>query len=136
MKTDRIYFYDNLKFILITFVVIGHFLLHILDYQISKSLFLFIYAFHMPLFIFITGFLSKRLTDKNGNFRLERILGFMILYIIFKILIYVILKFIYNQDVTEGRKTTVLMPVSKNQALNLIVPTLRTIHFQRLIVCA
>lgn len=100
MKTDRIYFYDNLKFILITLVVIGHFLLHILDYQISKSLFLFIYAFHMPLFIFITGFLSKRLTDKNGNFRLERILGFMILYIIFKILIYVILKFIYNQDVT------------------------------------
>lgn len=67
------------------------------------------------------GFLSAMFTpDVNGTVEIYNVNG----------------KTIYNQDVTEGRKTTVLMPVSKNQALNLIVPTLRTIHFQRLIVCA
>lgn len=57
----RIALYDNVKFILITLVVIGHFidLGATSSHLKAQALFAFIYTFHMPLFIFISGlFLS------------------------------------------------------------------------------
>lgn len=57
---ERIVLWDNLKFILITLVVVGHFAdvftVKSFSYQ---SLYMFIYAFHMPLFIFISGLFHK-----------------------------------------------------------------------------
>ena len=56
----RVALWDNIRFFLITMVVIGHFadeFTHQSDAY--KSIFLFIYAFHMPLFIFISGHLHK-----------------------------------------------------------------------------
>lgn len=62
LKT-RDYLFDNYKAMLIIFVIIGHFtqpcyenntFLYILKY--------FIYAFHMPAFIFISGYFSRRET--------------------------------------------------------------------------
>ena len=52
----RIFLFDNLKFFLILTVVIGHFI----DYMTKSShmmsgLFLFIYSFHMPFFIYLAG---------------------------------------------------------------------------------
>lgn len=96
---ERIYFCDNLKFILIILVVIGHFLVYSQDYQFSKALFIFIYSFHMPLFVFITGYLSKRLTNKDGSFRLNRVVSFFSIYFIFEMLVFIISRFILNQDV-------------------------------------
>lgn len=62
MESKRIYLFDNLKFLLIVFVVAGHFL----DYggltshdECFRSLFAFIYSFHMPLFIFLGGMFYK-----------------------------------------------------------------------------
>lgn len=64
---ERIALWDNVKFVLITLVVIGH----VVDFATSKSLlcksiFLYIYAFHMPLFIFISGlfFRHKNIFNK------------------------------------------------------------------------
>jgi len=56
-------FFDSLKFILICLVVFGH----ILEYsgiedQLSFKVYTFIYTFHMPLFIFISGYFSKNMT--------------------------------------------------------------------------
>ena len=52
--SNRIALWDNLKFILITLVVAGHFADQLTDYSsIYSSIYLFIYAFHMPLFILI-----------------------------------------------------------------------------------
>lgn len=99
-KKERIYFYDNLKFILITLVVIGHFLLLIPDVNGAKGLILFIYSFHMPLFVFVSGFFAKKIKDKNGNFRLERIFGLLIIYIIFKLLFYFLVKVMFHQSMT------------------------------------
>lgn len=96
---ERISYYDNLKFILIVLVVIGHFLLNTLNYQLSQTLTLLIYSFHMPLFIFMTGFLSKKLTDKNGNFRIQRVLSFLTIYLIFKMGVYLLLKIGFHQDI-------------------------------------
>ena len=53
---ERIALWDNLKFILITLVVIGHLADEFTaKSDVYKSVFLFIYTFHMPLFIFISG---------------------------------------------------------------------------------
>ncbi|MDR1091551.1 MAG: acyltransferase family protein [Prevotella sp.] len=56
-------FFDSLKFILICLVVFGH----ILEYSgirdmLSFKVYSFIYTFHMPLFIFISGYFSKNIT--------------------------------------------------------------------------
>lgn len=53
---ERLYKFDNIKGILIFLVVLGHFLELIKGYDI---LYLTIYSFHMPLFIFVTGYFAK-----------------------------------------------------------------------------
>ncbi len=102
MKTsgERVFYYDNLKFILIVLVVIGHFLSYVSNNVWSNSILLYIYAFHMPLFIFITGFLSKRLTNKNGEFRFNRMCALLMIYFIFKVLVFFILRFLYGHDIS------------------------------------
>ena len=74
--SNRIALWDNLKFILITLVVGGHFADTLIDYsKIYSSIFLFIYAFHMPLFIFISGYFhsEKNITKKNNILYITRI---------------------------------------------------------------
>lgn len=57
---NRIALWDNLKFFLVTCVVIGHFVDQFTDVSnIYDSIFLFIYSFHIPLFIFISGLMLK-----------------------------------------------------------------------------
>ena len=55
---SRKYRFDNIKFILITLVVLGHFL-ELIDGQITDNLYRIIYLFHIPAFIFITGYFAK-----------------------------------------------------------------------------
>lgn len=50
---------DNLKAILIVLVVVGHF--GSTKNPFYRSLIAFIYSFHMPLFLFVSGYLSKNL---------------------------------------------------------------------------
>ena len=60
---NRIFLWDNLKFFLICCVVVGHFADQYTDVSNAYgSIFLFIYSFHMPLFIFISGLFYN---DKN-----------------------------------------------------------------------
>ncbi|MCF0228310.1 MAG: acyltransferase family protein [Parasporobacterium sp.] len=63
----REYYWDNIKFLMILSVVIGHFIdgfsrQGMVFYQ---GLFLFIYSFHMPAFIFVSGLFSKTENIKN-----------------------------------------------------------------------
>ena len=55
---SRKYRFDNIKFILITLVVFGHFL-ELIDGQTANNLYRIIYLFHIPAFIFITGYFAK-----------------------------------------------------------------------------
>lgn len=51
---NRIALWDNLKFFLVTCVVVGHFADQFTDVSIIyDSIFLFIYSFHIPLFIYL-----------------------------------------------------------------------------------
>ncbi|WP_327582307.1 acyltransferase family protein [Nonomuraea sp. NBC_00507] len=50
---------DNVKFVLAALVVIGHALRPTVDADSARSLYIFIYTFHMPLFVVISGYLSR-----------------------------------------------------------------------------
>lgn len=79
---QRIFLFDNLKFLLILLVVIGHFVdIGVSKSNIYKSIFISIYAFHMPLFLFIAGMFHK---DENIK---EKILSFISIGMILKILL-------------------------------------------------
>jgi len=85
MTTDRIHFFDNIKALLVVLVVFGHLIEYFVDtHDLFKWLYISIYSFHMPLFIFASGFLSK-----NNDFRkaapniLLQFIFFNILYLIF-----------------------------------------------------
>ena len=96
-KTTRISFFDNLKFILILLVVVGHFIQYQLDSASAKGLFLFIYSFHMPLFIFVTGFFAKKSVNCDANKRMNKIINYLLLYLIYKVLLFVFYHYILQQ---------------------------------------
>lgn len=82
MKRDL--YWDSLKFVLIYLVVYGHIVPHYSeDSRFNMAMFNFIYLFHMPLFIFISGRFSHirdRQKYKNG------ILKLLETYIVFQII--------------------------------------------------
>ena len=58
---ERSSFWDNYKGILIILVVFGHFIYEsavALSGSFANDLFKFIYAFHMPAFVFCSGYFS------------------------------------------------------------------------------
>lgn len=58
---NRDYFFDNYKALLIVLVVVGHFIEPCYDNNVFLSgLKWMIFSFHMPAFIFISGYFSKR----------------------------------------------------------------------------
>ncbi len=74
----RNYRIDNMKFILISFVVIGH-LLELFDGTTEQIIYKIIYLFHMPAFIFLTGYFA--------HFNPMKIIkNFLCPYIIFQVL--------------------------------------------------
>ena len=79
MKRD--YYFDNLKAVLIFLVILGHFLLPIETGPLC-ILKRWIYSFHMPLFIFVSGYFSKGVY-RSGHFRWDKIRLFIGLYILF-----------------------------------------------------
>lgn len=56
---NRVFYYDNAKFLLIFLVVIGHFITTFIGNQVIEEIYIFIYLFHMPAFILLSGFFSK-----------------------------------------------------------------------------
>lgn len=73
-QDHRIYLLDNLKGILMFLVVFGHSLeLYKNDHYILYTIYTFIYLFHMPAFIFISGYLSKNL-DKSRDYAFKTFL--------------------------------------------------------------
>ncbi len=83
---QRIQKWDILKFFLMFTVVLGHFFeYHTDEYQMAKGMFLFIYFFHMPLFVFVSGLFSKRTVNEK---RWDKILGYLVLTFVTKLLMF------------------------------------------------
>ncbi len=70
MVKERVALWDNLKLLLITAVVLGHFAdFFTKESGVCRALFLFIYAFHMPVFFFISGlFYSEKNAGRKSLF--------------------------------------------------------------------
>ncbi|MEG0152881.1 acyltransferase family protein [Niameybacter sp.] len=80
---ERVYLLDNLKGLLIFLVVFGHSLeLFKDDYFATQVLYTFIYLFHMPAFVFVSGYFSKNL-DKS---RATAFKSFLMPFILFNII--------------------------------------------------
>lgn len=89
---NRIAYWDNLKAILIFLAVLGHIIIGVPG---KNGLILmveyYIYIFHMPAFIFVSGFFSKSYIKRlreTGKLEVNKIFGYMCLYIIFVLLLW------------------------------------------------
>lgn len=91
-RTSRAYYLDNLRFLLILSVVVGH-LLEIKWFAGSVFLYRVIYSFHMPALIFLFGCFVKQ----NGKGILFR---WVIPYLVFQTLY-----LLFNQKVLEQNVT-------------------------------
>ncbi len=77
----RKYFFDNAKYILITLVVLAHFISPFKEeHGIIKALWVIINTLHMPTLIFISGFFAKSYI-KSGVIKVQRPVTYTILYL-------------------------------------------------------
>ena len=94
---SRIYFFDNLKAVLMATVVFGHILELVLTGKIVL-IYQFIYLFHMPLFCFCSGYLTKSKPMKI-------LTHLMYPYIVFQVLFCLFDKICLGRDTTIGFTT-------------------------------
>lgn len=81
-ETKRIAKWDNVRLLLMFCVVLGHIINYLdLDMDTMNSVYLFIYAFHMPAFIFMSGLFAKRAVR---HFRYDKAFTFLALYFVIK----------------------------------------------------
>lgn len=90
---QRLYIFDSIKFFLIFLVVFGHMMEYYRDVSYNSQLYGWIYLFHMPLFIFISGYFSKQDEDNNKFWKsewllLETLIVFHIGSLFFKVAIF------------------------------------------------
>lgn len=81
-KTRDPYF-DNAKFLAIVLVVFGHAIEPLRDAPAAHALYLFVYMFHMPVFIIITGYFSRSFAFSAGKAR-KLITNLAVPYVIFE----------------------------------------------------
>ncbi|MFI7040753.1 acyltransferase family protein [Microbispora rosea] len=75
---------DNAKFLAIVLVVSGHLVEDLRDVPAAHALYFFVYLFHMPLFIVVSGYLSRNFTFSPGKAR-KLISGLAVPYVIFEV---------------------------------------------------
>lgn len=92
----RVAKWDNAKFILIYCVVLGH-LAAAFDVNsgLLDGLHTFIYLFHMPAFLFLSGLLSKR---SIGEGRVDKAMTYLVLYLFMKLFRFLVYGFILHKN--------------------------------------
>lgn len=81
-KKQRIAIWDNYKCILILGVVLGHMYARYDEFDNVKRLILFIYSFHMPAFVFVSGLFAKKTINEK---RWDKVIGFFLLFLLAKV---------------------------------------------------
>ena len=67
--TSRDPFFDNAKMLLVTLVVVGHSWTLLPDVSTSSPVYVFLYTFHVPAFVLVTGYLSRSFRFTRANLR-------------------------------------------------------------------
>ena len=93
-KRKREYLFDNYKVLLIVLVVIGHFIEPCYDqnpflYELKWG----IAAFHMPAFIFISGYFSKKVPSVK-----KLVGGLVIPYFVYEVIYYLLYTFVLDKE--------------------------------------
>ncbi len=100
MIKERDYLWDNIKAFLILTVVVGHFLLALaFDTALGEMVTFWIFTFHMPAFIFVSGFWSKSYC-KNSKVRGEKATLLLAYYLAAQLLFSVVYCFIHPINFT------------------------------------
>lgn len=87
---NRNYLWDNIKAFLIFTVVFGHFLETLpVNEPLFSAIDYWIYTFHMPAFLFVSGYLAKSYC-KDGKPRIEKVANFLAYYFVFQVLFYLL----------------------------------------------
>ncbi|MFC4058009.1 acyltransferase family protein [Planomonospora corallina] len=89
---------DNVKFVLIALVVAGHSLVPTLDADSAKAAYMFIYTFHMPAFVLISGYLGRNFW--NSNAKINKLVDTMLVPYVVVEIGYAVLRFSLGQKWT------------------------------------
>lgn len=120
---------DNARAILITLVVVGH-AIESMDTELASIVYTWIYSFHMPAFVVISGFLSR--SYRNEPKQVSRLLtSLLIPYLIFQVL------HSFEQDLLKGNDLDVKLWVPiwtlwfllALTAWRLLTPLLRSLRY-------
>lgn len=91
---ERDYLFDNYKAVLIIFVVVGHFIeVASEDNSFMQVLKWMIFSFHMPAFIFISGYFSKKTYSLKILCR-----RLLVPYLVFEVLYYLLYTFVIHKE--------------------------------------
>ena len=81
---SRSSYYDNLKFFLIVLVVAGHFIEPLIpSSRVAEVLKDWIYLFHMPAFLFVSGIFAKKIYEPGRGLRVNTVAFYLVLYVLF-----------------------------------------------------
>lgn len=101
----RDYQFDNLKFILITLVVVGHFIRPLIyDFPALMALYDVIFVFHMPFFVFVSGYFAK--SSIHSDKRIIAVTKIFGTFLIFQTIYY----FFYNYVMLEPERFSLIIP--------------------------
>ena len=128
MKKERDYLFDNAKGLLIFLVVLGH-LIELFLFKATNSIdimYISIYLFHMPVFVFISGYFSKR-NNKN------RILELTLVYIIWQMIVFPLFISIFTDTSFVKNQKSIFYPVWTHWYLfSLIIWRVITPYFEKI----
>ena len=93
----RVFFFDNAKFLLIFFVILGHCLARLGDGRLCASIDASVYFFHMPLFVFISGYFTR--LDNTAIFGKD-VLRIFETFLVFSVIHTVLAVLVWNQPLT------------------------------------
>ncbi|MFI0367194.1 acyltransferase family protein [Actinomadura sp. 1N219] len=86
-------YFDNVKFFLIMLVVLGHvWEVFRKDSNAANAAYTVVYAFHMPLFVFVSGYFSRGFMRSTGKFRSifpTLIVPFAIFNVLYRLLVFI-----------------------------------------------
>ncbi|WP_046179731.1 acyltransferase family protein [Domibacillus tundrae] len=99
-------YFDNVRFFLIFLVVFGHLLRpYVYDSPLIYAFYMTIYSFHMPAFIFISGFFAKGIMRPGY---LKKVAGKLLIPLVFFQIVYSIFYFWLEHE--EALSVSLLIP--------------------------